>query len=73
MSAAYCWQRRHVESRDDTVATIAALNAKCHAVLEAGIGAVARTDEGRRELHLLAYHTEKISCCLKAALATPFD
>jgi hypothetical protein len=37
------------------------------------ITAAARTDEGRRELHLLAYHTERIACCLKAALATPAD
>ena len=77
--SAFCWQR-HVESRDeDTAATTAAIAtlsdtiAKCHGILEAGIGAVARTVEGRRQLHLLAYHTEKIASCLKTALAMSAD
>ena len=70
MAYAHCWQRPDVEFGDDTVAAIADLNKKCHGILEAGIGAVSRDGEGRRQLTLLAYHLEKIANCIKSELAT---
>ena len=72
--SAYCWRREpcdnSVAATTTALATFSDVVAKCHSILEAGIGAAVRHDEGRRQLTLIAYHLEKIASCIKATLAT---